>query len=60
LGAIGLEESLPLLEQYRHDPVPEVAETCGLAIDTIRYKLKHRDQAYGYATTVICGTGRGE
>jgi deoxyhypusine monooxygenase len=45
LGAIGLEESLPLLEQYRHDPVPEVAETCGLAIDTIRYKLKHRDQA---------------
>jgi deoxyhypusine monooxygenase len=42
LGAIGLEESLPLLEQYSRDSVPEVAETCSLAIDTIKYKLKHK------------------
>lgn len=43
LGAIGLERSLPLLEEFSHDPVPEVAETCSLAIDTIKYKLKKKE-----------------
>jgi deoxyhypusine monooxygenase len=40
LGAIGLRESLPLLEQFAQDFMPEVAETCQLAIDTIQYKHK--------------------
>jgi len=41
LGAIGLPDVVPLLEQYSQDPIPEVAETCRLAIDTIKWKLKN-------------------
>eukprot|EP00002_Diphylleia_rotans_P001902 TRINITY_DN1111_c0_g1_i1.p1 TRINITY_DN1111_c0_g1~~TRINITY_DN1111_c0_g1_i1.p1 ORF type:complete len:312 (-),score=72.16 TRINITY_DN1111_c0_g1_i1:429-1364(-) len=40
LGAIGLFESLPVLEQYCQDPVREVAETCQIAFD----RLKHAQE----------------
>lgn len=32
LGAIGEPTVIPLLEKYSKDPVPEVAETCELAL----------------------------
>lgn len=35
---------IPLLEKYRQDPVPEVAETCELALDRFRW-LESNDKA---------------
>ncbi len=54
LGAIGLESSLPILEKYAKCNVAEVAETCALAIDSIKWHLaearakegKHGDAKY--------------
>jgi len=40
LGAIGGAEVLPVLEQFSTDPVPEVSETCKLALDKIKYQAK--------------------
>jgi deoxyhypusine monooxygenase len=40
LGAIGGAEVLPVLEQFSTDPVPEVSETCKLALDKMRYQAK--------------------
>lgn len=37
MGAIGSEESIPILEKYLDDASESVAETCVLAIDKIRY-----------------------
>lgn len=37
LGAIGESSVIPLLEKYRKDPVPEVAETCELALNRLRW-----------------------
>lgn len=41
LGALGDPIVLPLLEQYKNDPISEVAETCQVAIDLINWKQKH-------------------
>ncbi|GJQ73516.1 hypothetical protein Trydic_g13869 [Trypoxylus dichotomus] len=40
LGAIAAPDSLPILEKYVSDPVIEVAETCELAVQRIRWFLK--------------------
>jgi deoxyhypusine monooxygenase len=37
LGAIGRPESVPVLERYVHDPHPEVAESCVVALDLIAW-----------------------
>ncbi|MES2153930.1 MAG: HEAT repeat domain-containing protein [bacterium] len=37
LGAIGQSESIPVLERHRHDPHPEVAESCDVALDLIAW-----------------------
>lgn len=37
MGAIGHPDVIPILEKYRHDPVVEVAETCEIALDRIKY-----------------------
>lgn len=37
LGAIGSQETLELLQNYASDPVVEVAETCQLAVERIRW-----------------------
>lgn len=37
LGAIGEPTVIPLLEKYSKDPVPEVAETCELALSRLRW-----------------------
>ncbi|GAB1867447.1 Deoxyhypusine hydroxylase [Camponotus japonicus] len=37
LGAIGEPSVIPLLEKYRKDPVLEVAETCELALDRLKW-----------------------
>ncbi|XP_011164290.2 deoxyhypusine hydroxylase [Solenopsis invicta] len=37
LGAIGDTSVIPLLEKYCKDPVPEVAETCELALNRLRW-----------------------
>ncbi|GAB5359218.1 hypothetical protein AAMO2058_000525500 [Amorphochlora amoebiformis] len=42
LGAIGLEESLERLEKHATSKVTEIAETCVLAIDTIKFKLAEK------------------
>ncbi|GLG94816.1 Deoxyhypusine hydroxylase [Gryllus bimaculatus] len=44
LGAIGSEESLDVLLKHLDDPVPEVAETCELAIERIKWhNNEHKD-----------------
>jgi len=37
LGAIGQAASVPVLERFRHDPHPEVAESCEVALDLIAW-----------------------
>ncbi|KYN01935.1 PREDICTED: deoxyhypusine hydroxylase [Cyphomyrmex costatus] len=37
LGAIGESSVIPLLEKYCKDPIPEVAETCQLALNRLRW-----------------------
>ncbi|KAL0109944.1 hypothetical protein PUN28_013529 [Cardiocondyla obscurior] len=37
LGAIGDSRVIPLLEDYSKDPVPEVAETCELALNRLKW-----------------------
>lgn len=37
LGAIGSTESIEILEKHKNDPVVEVAETCQLALDRIKW-----------------------
>ncbi|TDG43086.1 hypothetical protein AWZ03_010502 [Drosophila navojoa] len=37
LGAIGHPDVLPILEKYKEDPVIEVAETCAIALDRVRW-----------------------
>jgi len=43
LGAIGGPDVLPALELYSKDPVPEVSETCKLALAKMRYQAKQGD-----------------
>lgn len=43
LGAIGESSVIPLLEKYRKDPVPEVAETCELALNRLRWLESNND-----------------
>ncbi|XP_008546780.1 deoxyhypusine hydroxylase [Microplitis demolitor] len=43
LGAIGDESVIPVLEEYSKDPVVEVAETCQLALNRIKW-LKNPDK----------------
>lgn len=38
LGAIGLPESVPILQKYVNHDAPEIAETCQIAIDLIRWR----------------------
>jgi len=40
LGAIGGADVLPVLEKFSSDPVPEVSETCKLALAKLRYQAK--------------------
>ncbi|EDW16660.1 deoxyhypusine hydroxylase [Drosophila mojavensis] len=37
LGAIGHPDVEPILEKYKEDPVIEVAETCAIALDRVRW-----------------------
>uniref|UniRef100_A0A1L8EH38 Deoxyhypusine hydroxylase n=1 Tax=Haematobia irritans TaxID=7368 RepID=A0A1L8EH38_HAEIR len=37
MGAIGDESILPILEKYKNDPVVEVAETCSIALDLVKW-----------------------
>lgn len=43
LGAIGDTDIIPILEEYSKDTVPEVAETCQLALCRLQW-LKSSDQ----------------
>ena len=43
LGAIGSTDSTPILEKYCQDPVPEVAETCQVAVDSTDNDVKVRN-----------------
>jgi len=46
LGAIAHIPSLSLLEKYIQDPVPEVSETCQIAVDRIRWILEKKGQPH--------------
>lgn len=37
MGAIGAAEIIPVLEKYKNDPVVEVAETCTIALDRVKW-----------------------
>jgi hypothetical protein len=40
LGAIGTPDCVPVLEEYKASPIPELAETCQIALDLIAWKAK--------------------
>ena len=42
LGAIGAEEGVAVLEEFEHSEVEEVAHTCQLALDRIRWNSKRK------------------
>lgn len=42
LGAIGQESSLPVLMEYVSHSAPEIAETCQIAIDLIKWRVKQK------------------
>jgi len=44
LGAIGEPEAVAVLEKYAQDPVPEVADTCRLSLDMIRWQQQQQQQ----------------
>lgn len=44
LGAIGGDDVLSVLEEFSSDPVPEVSETCKLALDKIKYQANLGDK----------------
>nr|NVI76126.1 nero [Cucujiformia] len=45
LGAIGSDAALSHLEKYKNDPITEVAETCQLALDRIKWlKNSNKDE----------------
>ena len=37
MGAIGDHSILPILEKFSHDPLPEVAESCIVALDLLAW-----------------------
>ncbi|XP_037824181.1 deoxyhypusine hydroxylase-like [Lucilia sericata] len=37
MGAIGASDIIPILEKYKNDPVVEVAETCSIALDRVKW-----------------------
>lgn len=41
LGAIGSQDVLPLLEKYSKHSVPEIAETCQLAVERIEWLMQN-------------------
>jgi len=43
LGAIGCEESLPLLERYAGHEITELAETCQLAVGRIKWVMSEKN-----------------
>lgn len=45
LGAIGDPAALSVLEDYCSDPIQEVAETCQLALQRLRWTLDDGDGA---------------
>jgi len=45
LGAIGCKESLPLLEKYSKHRIPEIAETCQLAIGRIHWLTTEKNDS---------------
>ena len=47
LGAIGQMEYLPLLEKYTRHRSPEIAETCQIAVDLMKYRHEQHESAVG-------------
>eukprot|EP00092_Neocalanus_flemingeri_P001996 GFUD01002129.1.p1 GENE.GFUD01002129.1~~GFUD01002129.1.p1 ORF type:complete len:307 (+),score=92.36 GFUD01002129.1:416-1336(+) len=47
LGAIGGADVMPVLEQFSSDPVPEVSETCKLALAKLRYQAQEGESEKG-------------
>ena len=52
LGAIGDPSCIELLESYVEDPIPELSETCRLAIDRIRWNSE-RESDYEESTVYM-------
>lgn len=44
LGAIGATSALPLLQKYSQHPIPEIAETCQLAVERIKWLEKKEEE----------------
>jgi len=54
LGALGLEENLDILEKYANDSNPELAHTCQIARDRIRFVKENPDWAERYPSLFDC------
>jgi deoxyhypusine monooxygenase len=53
LGAIGSPESIPVLQYYANDPIPEVAETCQVALELISWKQQHPEKSNANADSSV-------
>jgi deoxyhypusine monooxygenase len=53
LGSIGEERSVALLERCSHDAKEEVAETCAIAADFVKWK-QHRDETQAAPMMCAC------
>ena len=58
LGAIGDESSMAVLEEYKKDPAVEVAETCEIAVDRLRWAIRERAQKEAGASCATDGDGK--
>lgn len=56
LAAISSPDSLAILEEFSTDPCPEVAQTCQLAIDTIKYKQQQQSESQNGDKSRIYGS----
>eukprot|EP01121_Diplochlamys_sp_Union-15-3_P000111 TRINITY_DN1009_c0_g1_i4.p1 TRINITY_DN1009_c0_g1~~TRINITY_DN1009_c0_g1_i4.p1 ORF type:complete len:302 (+),score=48.34 TRINITY_DN1009_c0_g1_i4:55-906(+) len=45
LGAIGDQKSIDILEKYKNHSITEIAETCQVSLDLIRWKQANKEQA---------------
>lgn len=54
LGAIGSVDVLETLQKYSKDPVPEVAETCELAVGRIQWVRDHSEKSSDVPANPYC------
>jgi deoxyhypusine monooxygenase len=56
LGALGQESSLPVLEEYSKHTIPEVRDTCLIAVDLLQWKQQNKEDSSANAFHPMYGS----